>query len=102
MTDTDQTSLVENACKDQIATLSLNRPQRPTPSWQRAGAPSGGCFEAIRSQVTVICGNGRAFSGGADVRQQQLRKRKVFEQHGGPLGWTANSAELTRSVNWKR
>jgi enoyl-CoA hydratase/carnithine racemase len=27
------------------------------------------------AQVAVICGNGRAFSSGADVHQRQLRKR---------------------------
>jgi hypothetical protein len=54
------------------------------------------------AQVAVICGNGRAFSSGADVHQRQLRRREEFEQHGGPQGWGAHSGDLlTRSVNWK-
>ena len=55
-----------------------------------------------QAQVAVICGNGRAFSSGADVHQRQLRKREEFLEHGGPQGWGANSGDLlTRSVNWK-
>src|SRR4029077_4978349 len=54
------------------------------------------------AQVAVICGNGRAFSSGADVHQRQLRRREEFLEHGGPQGWGANSGDLlTRSVNWK-
>ena len=50
----------------------------------------------------MICGNGRAFSSGADVHQRQLRRREEFLEHGGPQGWGANSGDLlTRSVNWK-
>src|SRR6201997_4224479 len=99
-------TLVEYDCRDQIATLTLNRPDR-------LNAFSDDLvrhlMDALRrfdldpeGQVAIICGKGRAFSSGADVHQRQLRRRQEFEEHGGPQGWGANSADLlTRAVNWK-
>ena len=106
MTETDGKNLVEYECRDRIATLTLNRPDR-------LNAFSDDLvrhlMDALRrfdldpeAQVAIICGNGRAFSSGADVHQRQLRRREEFEEHGGPQGWGANSADLlTRAVNWK-
>src|SRR6201993_5212124 len=99
-------SLVEYDCRDQIATLTLNRPDR-------LNAFSDDLvrhlMDALRrfdldpeAQVAIICGRGRAFSSGADVHQRQLRRREEFEALGGAQGWGANSADLlTRCVNWK-
>jgi enoyl-CoA hydratase/carnithine racemase len=105
MTET-VTSLVEYDCRDQIATLTLNRPDRLNAFSDELVRH---LMDALRqfdldpeAQVAIICGKGRAFSSGADVHQRQLRKREEFEAHGGPQGWGANSADLlTRSVNWK-
>jgi enoyl-CoA hydratase/carnithine racemase len=99
-------SLVEYACNNQIATLSLNRPDRLnafSDELVRHLADALRRFDLDPdAQVAVICGNGRAFSSGADVLQRQLRKREEFLEHGGPQGWGANSGDLlTRSVNWK-
>jgi enoyl-CoA hydratase/carnithine racemase len=102
MTDT----LVEYDCGDQIATLTLNRPDRLNAFSDELVRH---LMDALRrfdldadAQVAIICGRGRAFSSGADVHQRQLRRREEFEEHGGPQGWGANSADLlTRSVNWK-
>ena len=99
-------SLVEYACKDQIATLSLNRPDRLnafSDELVRHLADALRRFDLDpEAQVAIVCGNGRAFSSGADVHQRQLRKREEFLEHGGPQGWGANSGDLlTRSVNWK-
>ena len=99
-------SLVEYACNNQIATLSLNRPDRLnafSDELVRHLADALRRFDLDPdAQVAVICGNGRAFSSGADVHQRQLRKREEFLEHGGPQGWGANSGDLlTRSVNWK-
>src|SRR5712691_11179351 len=70
MTESDAKNLVEYACSNQVATLTLNRPDR---------------LNAFNDDLV-----------------RQLRKREEFEQHGGPQGWGANSADLlTRSVNWK-
>jgi len=106
MTETSTTNLVEYACSNQVATLTLNRPDRLnafSDDLVRHLADALRRFDLDPdAQVAIICGRGRAFSSGADVHQRQLRKREEFEQHGGPQGWGANSADLlTRSVNWK-
>jgi enoyl-CoA hydratase/carnithine racemase len=106
MTETSATNLVEYACRDQVATLTLNRPERLnafSDDLVRHLADALRRFDLDpEAQVAVICGNGRAFSSGADVHQRQLRKREEFLEHGGPQGWGANSGDLlTRSVNWK-
>jgi enoyl-CoA hydratase/carnithine racemase len=106
MTEASPTNLVEYACSNQVATLTLNRPDRLnafSDDLVRHLADALRHFDLDpEAQVAIICGKGRAFSSGADVHQRQLRKREEFEQHGGPQGWGANSADLlTRSVNWK-
>ena len=54
------------------------------------------------ANVAVLCGNGRAFSTGADVQQRQLRPREELERLGGPEGTGARVGDvLTRAVNWK-
>ncbi|HEY1933130.1 MAG TPA: enoyl-CoA hydratase/isomerase family protein [Acetobacteraceae bacterium] len=98
--------LVEYSCRDHIATITLNRPEKLNAfSDELVVALS----EALRrfdidndAFVAIIHGAGRAFSSGADVRQRQLRRREEFEQHGGPQGWGAHAGDLlTRAVNWK-
>jgi enoyl-CoA hydratase/carnithine racemase len=98
--------LVEYACEEHIATITLNRPEKLNAfSDDMVVALS----EALRrfdidndAFVAIIHGAGRAFSSGADVRQRQLRRREEFEQHGGPQGWGAHAGDLlTRAVNWK-
>ena len=106
MAEESAANLVEYACKDQVATLTLNRPHRLnafSDELVRQLADALRRFDLDpEAQVAVICGNGRAFSSGADVHQRQLRKREEFLEHGGPQGWGANSGDLlTRSVNWK-
>ena len=99
-------TLIEYACQDQIATLTLNRPEKLNAFSDELVRH---LMDALRrfdldleAQVAIICGKGRAFSSGADVHQRQLRKREEFEELGGPQGWGANSGDLlTRSVNWK-
>src|ERR1700739_1927816 len=99
-------TLVHYDCKDQIATLTLNRPDRLnafSDELVRHLMDALRRFDLDReAQVAIICGKGRAFSSGADVHQRQLRRREEFEELGGPQGWGANSVDLfTRSVNWK-
>src|SRR5438477_12562335 len=107
MTETSATNLVEYACRDQIATLTLNRPERLnafSDDLVRHLADALRRFDLDpEAQDAVICGNGRAFSSGADVHQRQLRRQEEFLGRGGPQGWGANSGDLlTRSVNWRR
>ena len=91
MAEESAANLVEYACKDQVATLTLNRPQRLnafSDELVRHLADALRRFDLDpEAQVAVICGNGRAFSSGADVHQRQLRKREEFLEHGGPQGW---------------
>src|SRR6201993_750091 len=99
-------SLVEYDCRNQVVTLTLNRPDR-------LNAFSDDLvrhlMDALRrfdldpeAQVAIIYGKGRAFSSGADVHQRQLRKREEFEALGGPQGWAAHSGDLLpRAVHWK-
>jgi len=54
------------------------------------------------AHVAILCGRGRAFSTGADVRQRQMRTREEFERHGGAQAQDASSHDLLlRAVNWK-
>jgi enoyl-CoA hydratase/carnithine racemase len=106
MTQTGTAGLVEYSCHDQVASLTLNRPDRLnafSDDLVRHLADALRRFDLDpAAQVAIISGNGRAFSSGADVHQRQLRSREEFELHGGPQGWGAHSGDLlTRSVNWK-
>lgn len=106
MPDVPTTELVEYERDDNIAILTLNRPDKLNAfSDELVGALA----DALRrfdidqdAQIAIIHGRGRAFSSGADVLQRQLRKREEFEALGGPQGWGTNSFDLlTRAVNWK-
>jgi enoyl-CoA hydratase/carnithine racemase len=98
--------LVQYNCHDHIATIRLNRPEKLNAFSDELVVALNDALRKFdahhEAYVAVICGNGRAFSSGADVRQRQLRKREEFERLGGPQGFGANSADLlTRAVNWK-
>jgi len=106
MTQPDLEGLVEYERKGNIVTLRLNRPDRLNAFSDELVAA---LMEALRrfdgdseAHLAIICGNGRAFSSGADVHQRQLRKREEFEKYGGPQAFGAHSSDLlTKSVNWK-
>lgn len=106
MSESPSTELVQYSCEDHIAVLRLNRPQKlnaVSDEMVMALTDALRRFDADPEAWTaIICGNGRAFSSGADVHQRQLRSRAEFERLGGPQGFGANSADLLiRSVNWK-
>jgi enoyl-CoA hydratase/carnithine racemase len=99
-------SLVEYECRDQIATITLNRPDKlnaVNDDMVREMAAALSRFDTDNdAYVAILCGRGRAFSSGADVRQRQLRSREEFERHGGAQAQDASSHDLLlRSVNWK-
>src|SRR3974377_1498466 len=90
MAGTEAKNLVEYAVSSQVATLTLNRPDR-------LNAFSDGLVrhlaDALRrfdldpeAQVAIICGKGRAFSSGAAAHQSHVRQREEFEETGGPKG----------------
>jgi enoyl-CoA hydratase/carnithine racemase len=98
--------LVEYECSDTIATITLNRPDKlnaVNDDMVRQMAAALSHFDTDNdAYVAILCGRGRAFSSGADVRQRQLRSREEFERHGGAQAQDASSHELLlRSVNWK-
>jgi enoyl-CoA hydratase/carnithine racemase len=89
-----------------IVTLTLNRPEKLNAfSDELVGILSDALhrFDTDdEAQIAILCGNGRAFSSGADVHQRQLRSREEFLKLGGPQGRGTHSADLlTKAVNWK-
>lgn len=106
MSDVSASNLVEYSRKDQIVTITLNRPEKLNAFNDELVVALGAALRQFdadpEAHLAIICGKGRAFSSGADVHQRQLRKRDEFERLGGPQGFGAHSADLlTRSVNWK-
>ncbi|MSP05772.1 MAG: enoyl-CoA hydratase/isomerase family protein [Acetobacteraceae bacterium] len=98
--------LVQYECRDHIATIAMNRPEKlnaVSDEMVRELLAAMRRFDTDpEAHVAIICGRGRAFSTGADVHQRQLRSREEFEQLGGPQGFGANSTDLlTHAVNWK-
>lgn len=89
-----------------IVTIRFNRPDKLNAF---SDEMTIALFEALRTfdadgdaNVAVLCGAGRAFSTGADVRQRQLRPREELERLGGPQGHGARAGDLLlHSVNWK-
>ena len=78
--------LVEYACSDHIATITLNRPDKlnaVNDDMVRQIAAALKHFDADNdARIAILCGRGRAFSSGADVRQRQLRSREEFDRGG--------------------
>src|SRR5438309_9955645 len=106
LVETDEQNFVEYACADQVATITLNRPDKLNAVSDEVVRQLAEAFRRFdldpEAEVAILNGKGRAFSTGADVRQRQLRSREEFEKLGGPQGRGANSADLlTRSVNFK-
>ena len=98
--------LVEYACSDHIATITLNRPDKlnaVNDDMVRQIAAALRQFDTDDdARIAILCGRGRAFSTGADVRQRQLRSREEFERYGGAQAPDASSHDLLlRAVNWK-
>ncbi len=98
--------LVEYACSNHIATITLNRPDKlnaVNDDMVRQIAAALNHFDTDNdARIAILCGRGRAFSTGADVRQRQLRSREEFERYGGAQAPDASSHDLLfRSVNWK-
>ena len=98
--------LVEYACSDFVATITLNRPDKlnaVNDDMVRQIAAALKQFDTDNdAHVAILCGKGRAFSTGADVRQRQLRSREEFARHGGAQAQDASSHDLLlHTVNWK-
>jgi enoyl-CoA hydratase/carnithine racemase len=99
-------ALVEYERQGRIVTLTLNRPDKLNAFSDELVGVLGEALHRFdmddEAEIAVLCGNGRAFSSGADVHQRQLRSREEFLRLGGPQGRGTHSADLlTRAVNWK-
>lgn len=97
---------VEYECRDHIATITLNRPEKLNAVSDEVVRQLMMVFRQFDTDpdayVAILCGRGRAFCSGADVHQRQLRSREEFERLGGPQGHGANAGDLLfQSVNWK-
>jgi enoyl-CoA hydratase/carnithine racemase len=90
----------------EIVTITLNRPDKLNAFSDELVGALGEELHRFdmddEAQVAILCGNGRAFSSGADVKQRQLRSREEFLRLGGPQGRGTHSSDLlTKAVNWK-
>src|SRR5579864_5125817 len=99
-------SLVEYESRDHIATITLNRPDKLNAVNDDMVRQISAALQRFDhdndARVAILCGRGRAFSSGADVRQRQLRSREEFARHGGAQAQDASSHDLLlRAVNWK-
>jgi enoyl-CoA hydratase/carnithine racemase len=97
---------IEYKCADKIAVISLNRPQKLNAiddEMVRSLMASLHEFDMDdEAHTAILCGNGRAFCSGADVRARQLRSAEELKQKGGPSAGDAKSSDIfVRSVNWK-
>src|SRR5437016_8266555 len=106
MPGNDANGLVHYSVANKIATITLNRPEKLNAFSDELVVALNDALRRFdadpEAYVAILCGNGRAFSSGADVQQRQLRKREEFERLGGPQGFGAHSGDLlTKSVNWK-
>jgi enoyl-CoA hydratase/carnithine racemase len=106
MPGTNEADTVLYRCDERIAIVTLNRPNKLNAfddDQVRRLAEALRRFDSdSTADVAILCGQGRAFSSGADVQQRQLRTREEFERLGGPQAHDANAADLlTRAVNWK-
>jgi enoyl-CoA hydratase/carnithine racemase len=102
----DEKPDIEYECADQVALISMNRPQKLNAiddDMVRALMATFHRFDMDdEAHTAILCGNGRAFCSGADVRARQFRSQEELKQKGGPSAGDAKSADLfMRSVNWK-
>lgn len=91
--------------RGRIAYITLNRPQVLNAiTDQMAAELADACFEFDadpEAWVAIVSGAGRAFCGGADVRQRLARPAEEQARLGGPAGRGTTQGYLSNSVNWK-
>jgi enoyl-CoA hydratase/carnithine racemase len=106
VSDDALTEVIRYECRDRIATITFNRPQKLNAFDDSMVMRLADVLHEFdvdpEADVAVIRGEGRAFCSGADVHQRQLRSAAELKKLGGPQGWGAHSADLfTRAINWK-
>lgn len=98
--------LVLYDCVDRIATMALNRPDKLNAMNEELVTQLVDTMRRFdndpHADVAVLCGNGRAFSAGADVQQSQMRSREELARLPDPMGLGSPLTELlTGSTNCK-
>lgn len=106
MSDAAQRDFIRYECRDRIATITFNRPEKLNAFDDAMVMRLAEVLHEFDidpdADVAVLHGEGRAFCSGADVHQRQLRSEAELRKHGGSQGWGAHSADLfTRAINWK-
>jgi enoyl-CoA hydratase/carnithine racemase len=106
MPDSAAAEFIRYECRDQIATITFNRPEKLNAFNDAMVMRLAEVLHQFDidedANVAVLRGEGRAFSSGADVHQRQLRSDEDLKKHGGSQGWGAHAADLlTRAINWK-
>jgi enoyl-CoA hydratase/carnithine racemase len=106
MSKTAGGEFIRYQCRDRIATITFNRPEKLNAFNDDMVMQLARVLREFdidpEADVAVLRGEGRAFSSGADVHQRQLRGEDELKKHGGPQGWGANASELlVKAVNWK-
>ena len=94
------------AVEDRTALITLNRPQKLNAFDDDMVRTLMAVLHRFdmddEAHTAIICGNGRAFCSGADVRARQARSQEELRQKGGPSAGDAKSGDVyMRSVNWK-
>jgi enoyl-CoA hydratase/carnithine racemase len=87
-------ALIEYKLQDQIAYLTLNRPEKLNAF---SDEMSQALYDVLyrfyddeSAMIAIISGAGRAFCSGADVKQRQLRPQAELQKLGGPAGREGN------------
>jgi len=98
--------LIRYKCSDRVATITFNRPEKLNAFNDAMVMRFAEVLHHFDidpdADVAIVCGEGRAFSSGADVHQRQLRGEAELKKLGGAQGWGAHAIDLfTRSINWK-
>jgi enoyl-CoA hydratase/carnithine racemase len=99
-------SMIKYECKDRIAIITLNRPEKLNAFNDEMVRELMATLRRFdldeEAHTAILCGAGRAFCSGADVKARQLRSREDLRQGGGPSAQDAKSSDIfMRSINWK-
>lgn len=98
--------LIQYEVRDQIATITLNRPDKLNAFNDDMVRQLGAALQRFDADddafAAIVRGAGRAFSSGADVHQRQLRNTEELQRGGGPAASDARHSDLlARPMNWK-
>jgi enoyl-CoA hydratase/carnithine racemase len=98
--------LVDYACAERVAVLTLNRPDKlnafSRALTQQLAAAMARFDRDGEADVAIFTGAGRAFSSGADVGESQMRSREELVAAPDPMSPGQPFADLLfPSTNWK-